>query len=99
MDKFVIEGGTPLRGEVIPGGNKNAALPMLAACLLTDEPVILHNMPDIQDVHTMRKLILSLGVEIEIVDQGVWRVQAKTVRPTDLDPDLCRKRSRTNSLG
>lgn len=91
MEKFVIEGGTPLKGEVIPAGNKNAVLPMLAACLLTEEPVILHNVPDIQDVQTMRKLIMSLGVEIDDLGSGTWRVHAKVVRPTDLDPDLCRK--------
>jgi len=91
MEKFVIEGGTPLKGEVIPAGNKNAALPMLAACLLTEEPVILHNVPDIQDVQTMRKLIMSLGVEIDDLGSGTWKVHAKVVRPTDLDPDLCRK--------
>ncbi|MHB8136482.1 MAG: UDP-N-acetylglucosamine 1-carboxyvinyltransferase [Anaerolineaceae bacterium] len=91
MEKFVIEGGTPLKGEVVPAGNKNAALPMLAACLLTEEPVILHNVPDIQDVQTMRKLIMSLGVEIVDLGSGTWKVHAKVVRPTDLDPDLCRK--------
>ncbi len=91
MEKFVIEGGTPLKGEVIPAGNKNAALPMLAACLLTEEPVILHNVPDIQDVQTMRKLIMSLGVEVDDLGSNTWRVHAKVVRPTDLDPDLCRK--------
>ena len=91
MEKFVIEGGTPLKGEVIPAGNKNAALPMLAACLLTEEPVILHNVPDIQDVQTMRKLIMSLGVEVDDLGSGTWKIHAKVVRPTDLDPDLCRK--------
>ena len=50
MEKFVIEGGIPLRGNVTPSGNKNAALPILAACLLTDEPVVLHNVPHIRDV-------------------------------------------------
>ncbi len=91
MDKFVIEGGVPLKGEVIPSGNKNAVLPLLAACLLTEEPVILHNVPDIQDVQNMRKLIMSLGVQIDDLGSGDWRIHAKVVRPTDLDPDLCRK--------
>jgi UDP-N-acetylglucosamine 1-carboxyvinyltransferase len=63
MEKFYIEGGVPLRGEITPGGNKNAALPLMAACLLTNEPVILKNIPNIQDVQTMRKLFVSLGVE------------------------------------
>lgn len=91
MEKFVIDGGTPLSGTMIPSGNKNAALPLLAACLLTEEPVILHNIPDIQDVQNMRKLIMSLGVEATQLEANAWKIQAKSVRPTDLDPDLCRK--------
>ena len=50
MEQFVIDGGQPLRGTVTPAGNKNAALPLLAACLLTSEPVMLHNVPGIQDL-------------------------------------------------
>ncbi|MFN7035282.1 MAG: UDP-N-acetylglucosamine 1-carboxyvinyltransferase [Bellilinea sp.] len=91
MEKFIIEGGHPLHGEVTPAGNKNAALPLLAACLLTDEPVILHNVPDILDVRTMRALLESLGVEIKQKDTHTWQVHAKVIRPADLDPDLTRK--------
>jgi UDP-N-acetylglucosamine 1-carboxyvinyltransferase len=89
MDKFVIEGGVPLRGEVSPAGNKNAALPMLAAALLTEEPVILNNVPSIRDVGDMRKLIASLGVELKDLGQNRWQITARHVRPADLDPDLC----------
>jgi UDP-N-acetylglucosamine 1-carboxyvinyltransferase len=91
MDKFIIQGGLPLHGEVTPSGNKNAALPLLAACLLTDEPVILHNVPDIRDVQTMRDLLSSLGVDIESLGNHSWKFQAKSVRPADLDPDLCKR--------
>ena len=59
MEKFIIQGGIPLSGEVTPAGNKNAALPLLAACLLTNEPVILHNVPEIRDVRDMRALLES----------------------------------------
>ena len=90
MDKFIIQGGIPLSGEVTPSGNKNAALPLLAACTLTDEPVILHNVPDIRDVYTMRLLLESLGVKVESIGNHTWRMQAKHVYPSDLDPDLCR---------
>ncbi len=62
MEKFVIKGGYPLSGAVEPAGNKNAALPLLAATLLTEEPVILHNVPSIRDVIDMRSLLDSLGV-------------------------------------
>ena len=91
MTSFLIEGGQALRGEVVPSGNKNAALPLLAACLLTEQPVILRNLPDIGDVRTMRSLLLSLGVAIEVIDAHTWRIQAKEVRKADLDPDLCRQ--------
>lgn len=91
MEKFIIEGGYPLHGEVTPAGNKNAALPLLAACLLTDEPIVLRNVPEIRDVQTMRSLLQSLGVEIETIAPNVWKIQAKNIRPADLDPDICRK--------
>ena len=91
MEKFIIRGGYPLNGEILPSGNKNAALPMLAACLLTDEPVILHNLPDIKDVETMRMLLESLGVQINALNNNTWRVHASQVRPADLDSDICRK--------
>ena len=91
MAKFIIQGGIPLSGEVRPSGNKNAALPLLAACLLTDEPVILHNVPSIRDVHTMVELLKSLSVQIELIDEHTWRIHAAEVCPADLEPDLCRK--------
>jgi UDP-N-acetylglucosamine 1-carboxyvinyltransferase len=89
VEKFVIEGGYPLNGEVTPSGNKNSALPILAATLLTNEPVILHNLPNIRDVRDMCQLVASLGVKIEDLGDNSWRVTAETVRPADLDPDLC----------
>jgi UDP-N-acetylglucosamine 1-carboxyvinyltransferase len=91
MEKFVIEGGVPLKGEITPAGNKNAALPLLAACLLTEEPVILHNVPQIRDVLDMRKMLESLGVLVEDLGNRTWRVTAKQVRPADLDPDFTRR--------
>lgn len=91
MEKFIIHGGQPLSGEVIPAGNKNAALPLLAACLLTDEPVILHNLPEIRDIRTMRALLGSLGVEITPLGGHTWKIQAKNIHPAELDPELCRQ--------
>lgn len=91
MEKFIIQGGQPLEGTITPAGNKNAALPILAACLLTNEPIILHNVPDILDVRAMRELLESLGVEFTTLDLHTWRVQASSVRPADLDPEKCRK--------
>lgn len=91
MEEFVIEGGVPLRGEVTPSGNKNAALPLLAACLLTEEPVVLHNIPQIRDVLAMRKLIESLGAVVEELDANSWRITTRELTASHLDPDLCRR--------
>jgi UDP-N-acetylglucosamine 1-carboxyvinyltransferase len=91
MEKFLIEGGVPLSGEVTPAGNKNAALPLVAACLLTDQPVVLRNIPQIQDVRVMRNLIESLGAEVEDLNSTSWRITCRNLRPADLNPDLCRR--------
>ena len=91
MASFVIDGGRPLNGSIRPIGNKNAALPMLAACLLTDEPVTLHNVPTIGDVRTMLTILGGLGVEIE--EQGATvRLCARALasagaRPPALQPN------------
>jgi UDP-N-acetylglucosamine 1-carboxyvinyltransferase len=91
MPTFLIEGGYPLRGEVVPSGNKNAALPLLTACLLTDEPVILHNVPNIGDIQTMRNLLESLGMSVEVLKPHSWRLHARQIHRANLDPELCRR--------
>jgi UDP-N-acetylglucosamine 1-carboxyvinyltransferase len=91
MEKFIIEGGYPLNGTLTPSGNKNSALPLLSACILTEEPVILHNVPQIRDLFTMRSLLMSLGLDIVSINDHTWQIQAKEVRVADLDPDLCRQ--------
>ncbi len=68
MDKLRMVGGTPLQGEVVIAGAKNAALPILCACLLTDQPVVLRNVPDLQDVRTMLKLLQEIGVTVDFPD-------------------------------
>ena len=91
MEEFIIEGGHELHGEVTPSGNKNAALPLLAACLLTSEPVVLHHVPQIRDVLAMRKLIESLGAQVEELDSNSWRITTRELVASHLDPDLCRR--------
>ena len=91
MGTLVIEGSYPLNGDITPSGNKNAALPMLTAALLTDEEITLHNIPNIGDVRTMRDLLRSVGVEIEVLDTHSWKLKATRVRNADLDPELCRE--------
>jgi UDP-N-acetylglucosamine 1-carboxyvinyltransferase len=95
MDQFVIEGGHVLSGTITPSGNKNAALPILAACLLTSEPVVLHNIPRIRDIEAMRRLITDLGASVEELDPAEgghsWRVHTPRIYKTALDPELCRR--------
>jgi UDP-N-acetylglucosamine 1-carboxyvinyltransferase len=91
MDSFVIEGGHPLSGRVRAAGNKNAALPIVAACLLTDEPVTLSNVPRILDVETMLELAADLGVEVERLGPGELRIHAADVPRHELDEELCKR--------
>ncbi|MBV9504789.1 MAG: UDP-N-acetylglucosamine 1-carboxyvinyltransferase [Acidobacteriia bacterium] len=71
MDKFVIAGGTPLAGEVSTSGSKNAALPALAAALLTEEPVILHRIPRVRDIRTMQRLLVDIGSRSDVEGETV----------------------------
>ena len=88
-DAFFIEGARPLNGRIRAAGNKNGALPILAACLLTDGEVLLHNVPRILDVQTMLDLLADLGVEVEWLGDNDLRVQAANVTKTELDEELC----------
>src|SRR2546430_48932 len=78
-ESFVIEGGHPLSGRLRASGNKNGALPILAACLLTDEPVTLTNLPRIRDVETMMGLLSHLGADVEWTGQNEARIHAREV--------------------
>jgi UDP-N-acetylglucosamine 1-carboxyvinyltransferase len=89
MEKFVIDGGVPLRGTVTPAGNKNGALPILAACALTADPVTLTNLPRIRDVETMVELLADLGADVEWAGRNELRVHAGELRKTELDEELC----------
>jgi len=89
MDSFVIDGGRPLSGSIRAAGNKNAALPIIAAALLTEEPVTLTNVPAIRDVEAMLELVRDLGVEVENAGEGVVRIVAEDVRKHELDAELC----------
>src|SRR5215217_5118595 len=88
MEKLVIEGGVPLSGTVVPAGNKNAALPILAACLLTDEPVTLHTVPRIRDTEALLVLLEDLGVKIDRGENNTVRLHADEVGKTEVDPVL-----------
>lgn len=89
MERFIIEGGKPLRGTVTPSGNKNAALPILAASLLTDQPITVRNVPRIRDVQDMLALLKNLGVEIHELTPHDIQLHARDIRETSLDRELC----------
>jgi UDP-N-acetylglucosamine 1-carboxyvinyltransferase len=91
MQSFVIEGGRPLRGVVRASGNKNGALPILAACVLASEEVRLSNVPRIRDVETMVELLADVGADVEWTGPNEIRVDPGGVEKTDLDPDLSRE--------
>lgn len=91
MGRFVIDGGYRVSGEVVPSGNKNEALPALAACLLTDEEMILENLPRIRDVEVMVQILQDLGAEAEWTGSNRLRVKAVEVRKSELDPTLGRR--------
>jgi UDP-N-acetylglucosamine 1-carboxyvinyltransferase len=89
MESFVIKGGQPLSGTIRPTGNKNAALPIVAASLLADEPVLLRNVPKILDVDTMLELVASTGATVERSGPGQVLIDPRGLRRTSLDPVLC----------
>src|SRR5262245_10660028 len=78
MDKFVIAGGTALKGEIPTSGSKNSALPALAAALLTDEPVVLHRVPRVRDIRTMERLLVHIGSTVK-ADSGTVRLRTERI--------------------
>src|SRR5947207_1557547 len=88
MEKFVIQGGAPLSGEIVAAGNKNAALPILAASLLTDDELVLSNVPRIRDTEAQIALLEGLGVKVEWIGENDLRLQADAVGTTEVDEAL-----------
>ena len=91
MEKFVIDGGAPLSGELTAAGNKNAALPIIAACLLTEEELLLHRVPRIRDTEAQIALLEQLGVEVEWVADNSLRLCAAGVREVSVDRELSKQ--------
>jgi UDP-N-acetylglucosamine 1-carboxyvinyltransferase len=88
MEKFVIQGGVPLSGTIVAAGNKNGALPILAACLLTDDEVILRNVPRISDVEAMTLLLEGLGARVQWLGPGEVSIDASCVDRDEVDRGL-----------
>ena len=96
MPSLLIKGKQPLGGTISVGGNKNSVLPMIAALMLTDEPCVLHNVPDIVDVHTMLEIARFLGADAEL-EKGTLRFCCSKVTGTEVPRELC-SRNRTSIL-
>src|SRR5947207_7706418 len=85
MEKLVIEGGVPLSGTIVPAGNKNAALPLLAASLLTDQQVVIGNVPRIRDTEAMLTLLADLGVKVDWLEDNTVALQADGIENPEVD--------------
>src|SRR5262245_40329772 len=90
-EKFVIQGGVPLSGEVAVAGNKNAALPILAACLLTEDELVLHRVPRIRDTEAQVALLERLGVEAAWIADNSLRLRAASVSDVTVDEELSQR--------
>jgi UDP-N-acetylglucosamine 1-carboxyvinyltransferase len=89
--QYIVQGGARLSGSIRPSGNKNAALPIVAASLLSDQPVILENVPRIRDVEILVELVKSVGASVEWAQRNTLKIHAKNVTAAELDPELCRR--------
>ena len=91
MVEYHVEGGFPIKGTIKASGNKNAALPCIAACILTNEPVILNNIPDIEDTGVMFDVLRSLGVSVESLGNNSWKVIAEKVEKSEIPATFTKK--------
>ena len=91
MNQYIIEGGYPIQGKIRASGKKNAALPCIAASLLTDEPVILKNIPNIEDVQVMLEIYKSLGGKAKALKQNTWRLTVSDIKTSEISLELSQK--------
>ena len=91
MSQYIIEGGFPIKGKIKASGNKNAALPCIAAALLSDEPVILRNIPDIEDVHVMLEIYKALGGEVSSIGPNAWRLNIGDINSSTIPVEFAKK--------
>ena len=91
MNQYLIEGGYPISGTIKASGNKNAALPCIAAALLTDAPVVLRNIPDIEDVQVMFAVYRALGGEVTPLEKNAWRLRTGNITSSEIPLEYARK--------
>ena len=91
MEQYAIKGGNPLVGEVEIGGAKNAALAILAASIMTDETVVIENVPDVRDTNVMMQAMESIGAVIERIDRHTVKISGKSIRDIAIEDDYIKK--------
>ena len=91
MYEYHVEGGFPIKGSITASGNKNAALPCIAATLLTKEPIILRNIPDIEDTNVMLQILQSLGVGVEKIEDHTWKIDAADITTSTIPAQMTKK--------
>jgi len=91
MNKYIIEGGFPIKGKIKANGNKNSALPCIAASLLTDEPVILKNLPEIEDVQVMLEILEEMGSTIEKIQNNEFKIITSDIHTSEISPSKGKK--------
>ena len=91
MHEYIIQGGFPVNGTIKASGNKNAALPCIAAAILSEEPIILKNIPEIEDVFVMLQVFEALGGHYEKIEKNVFKLQIEKVKTSKIPEDLATK--------
>lgn len=91
MEQFIMKGGNPLVGDVTIGGAKNAALGILAASIMTDDDVVIDNLPDVRDINVMLEAIQEIGATVERLDRHAVKINASAIKEVSVDDDYIRK--------
>ena len=91
MEQYIIKGGNPLVGEVEIGGAKNAALPILAAAIMTDETVLLENLPDVKDINVLLEAIAGIGAQVERINKSTVKINGSTIGEISVDYEYIKK--------
>lgn len=91
MEQYIIKGGNPLVGEVEIGGAKNAALGILAAAIMADEPVLIENLPDVNDINVMLEAIEGIGAMVQRIDRHTVKINGSTIGDFSIDYDYIKK--------
>ena len=91
MEQYIMKGGNPLVGEVTISGAKNAALGILAASIMTDEEVLIENLPDVRDINVLLEAIEEIGARVERIDRHTARINAKHIKEVSVDDEYIRK--------